>query len=148
MAHSSLAALQAAATDETILKLLDDDADGAVDAGPLAYVLDGADEEIRRRMGRTYTAEDFAKPGISLTEIATDIAIELAYLRHPELFNRNGETPWHARYQKACATLADVAKTQVRLDKDGSGRGRPRNVGGRRAARRRYFTGPSGTGDY
>jgi len=113
-----------------VLRLFDDGADGTVDSSTLADALTDADTEINGYVSRVYTVATLvAAPPPMLRRLAVDIAIQLGYLRRPELLNEKGETPWHGRYTRAVAMLGKIGKGEIRLDVNGTPQ-TPSNVRG------------------
>ena len=129
MAYFTQTDLDRAIGEALVLRLLDDDNDGTVDAGTLADLVADADGEINGYICRLYTyATIAASPPAPLRRLAVDVAIQLAYLRRPEFLNDKGETPWEGRYRRAVAKLAEIRDGKFRLDVDGEPE-RPANVG-------------------
>ncbi len=128
------------------LRLLDHDEDGVADAALVAQVLSATDTDLRMVIGRAYTAEEFARSGEDLTNLATQVAIQHAYLTRNELKNEDGETPWQAQYDKAIERAKAVASGRERLDRDASGRAYAQNAAGYVPTVEPFFT--NGTGDF
>lgn len=129
-----------------VLNLLDHDNDGVADANLVAQVLSAADSDLRVVIGRAYTAEEFAKAGEDLTNLATQVAIYHAYLKRPEVKDSDGNTPWEAERERAMKTAQSVASGTARIDRDGSLRSGPQNATGYVRSTDRYFL--DGTGDF
>ena len=121
MTYCSLTDIERAIGTALALRLLDDDADGVVDASVVADLLDDVDAEINGYIGRNYdlTALAAAVPP-TVRRIATDLAIQAAYLRRPELLLERGETPWERRHGAALGKLKELRDGRWRLDIDGA----------------------------
>jgi hypothetical protein len=128
------------------LLLLDHDNDGEEDVELVDQVLSATDTDLRMIIGRAYTRDEFLKAGEDLTNLATQVAIQHAYLTRPELKNGDGHTPWQAQYDAAVATAKAVASGVQRLDRDASGRAYRGNAPGYMPTAPTYFL--DGTGDF
>lgn len=116
---------------DLVLRLLDDDNDGTVDAATLAALQDRVRDEFRGYLSRLYDLSELeADPPGSVKMLACELAVEFAYRRRPELANERGETPWTARYKDALRRLAELRDGKWRLDIDGENPAAPANVGG------------------
>lgn len=102
---------------DLVLRLLDDDNDGTADTSTVSDLIADADAEVNGYVGRVYSPTALAAdPPATLRRIAVDVAVQLAYLRRPELLNDKGETPWEARYRRALKKLEEIRKGDFRLD--------------------------------
>ncbi len=146
MAATSLQAIVDTIGPQRTLRLLDHDNDAVADPAIVAQVLSATDTDLRTILGRAYTAEEFAKVGEDLTNIATQIAIQHAHLTRTELKDEDGNTQWQAQYDAAVAKLKAVASGAQRIDRDASGRSYRGNSPGYVPTREPFFT--NGTGDF
>lgn len=104
-----------------VLRCLDDDNDGTVDAATLAALVADADAEVNGYVTRVYSATTLAaSPPPALRRLAVDVGVQLMYLRRPEFIGERGDTPWQGRYDRALKRLAEIAAGKFRLDVDGT----------------------------
>jgi phage gp36-like protein len=121
MTYTSLQDIERAITAAMALRLLDDDHDGIADASVVADLLADVDAEIDGFLGRVYNLA-LLKAAVPPTvrRIATDLAVQAAYLRRPELLMERGETPWERRYGLSMGRLKDLRDGKIRIDIDGA----------------------------
>lgn len=138
-----------------VLRLLDDDNDGSVDASTLADLIEDADAEVNGYVSPMFSVATLtANPPSAIRRLAVDVAVQLAYLRRTEFLNERGETPWQPRYDRAVKRLREISTGAFRLDVNGTP-ATPSNV---RGAGLYTSTGPAdptdegfvkgGTGDF
>ena len=120
MAYCDTTDLERAITAGMVLRLLDDDNDGTVDAAVATDLIADVDAEIDGYVGRSYNLTTLkADVPPTLRRLATDLFAQFAYQRRPELLNDRGETPWEGRYRRALAKLKELRDGLWRLDIDG-----------------------------
>lgn len=122
MAYFDQSDLEMAVGAELVLRLLDDNRDGVVDAGALNQLVEDATAEINGYISHSYPdlARFEANPPRQVRRLSTDVGVQLAYLRRPEFLNERGETPWEGRYKRALEKLREVRDGRFRLDDDGT----------------------------
>jgi|688.fasta_scaffold142901_2 phage gp36-like protein len=130
MAYFSQTDLERAIGVSLVLRLLDDDNDGVVDASALGDLIEDADAEVNGYVSALFSVDTLAaNPPPAIRRLAVDVGVQLAYLRRPEFIDERGQTPWQGRYDRAVKRLREVSKGEFRLDVNGTP-AQPANVRG------------------
>lgn len=119
--YLTLADLVAVTSEAQLLRLLDDDDDGAIDAAPLADVLQRAEVFVRGHIGRIYPLVAILSDAATLAHVralAAPVAAHYAFQRRTEFTARDG-SPVQGMYSEAVKTLDKVRKGEFRLDSNG-----------------------------
>ena len=130
-AYLTYADLVAVAGDAQLLRWLDDDNDGAVDAAPLADVLQRAEVFVRGHVGRLYPMATVLLDGAMLAHLrslAAPVAAHYASQRRPEFTTREGSAV-QGLYNEAVKMLDKIRKGEFQLDTNGTPVA-PANTGG------------------
>lgn len=129
--YLTLADLVAVTSEAQLLRLLDDDDDGAIDAAPLADVLQRAEVFVRGHIGRLYPLAAILADEATLAHVralAAPVATHYAFQRKTDFTTREG-SPVQGMYSEAVKTLDKVRKGEFRLDSNGTP-AVPANTGG------------------
>lgn len=146
-AYLTLSDLVARVGEAQVLRLLDDDNDGAADAAAVADTLLAAERFVAGHVGLVYPLAAILADAATLEHVrslAIPVAVHYAFQRRTEFTTRDG-TVYQGAYSEAVKTLEKVRMGKFRLDANGSPVA-PSNVGGLLTAPVSDYDGARGVG--
>jgi phage gp36-like protein len=118
MAYITITQLQNRLGAATVRRVLDDDADGVADAGPLQSLIDDATSKVAGYLVGVYSlAAIAADPPHEVVRLTLDVAVAMCAQRHPEVMRG---LDWVELLKAAERDLLSLRKNLTSLDAEGA----------------------------